>query len=130
VLAGHGRLEPQSAWPLGPGGRASSPADVDAAAAERETLAFLEAWVEPGTLADVRQQHLPGSALPGALHADARAFLSLSQSRCEHAQGTGAALGAEVAEGFRKASTHLALDDVRESIRELQYLPRAAAAPV
>ena len=26
-----------------------------------------------------------------------------------------------VAEGFRKTSTHLALDDVRDSIRELQY---------
>jgi len=26
-----------------------------------------------------------------------------------------------VAEGFRKASTHLAQGDVRESIRELQY---------
>jgi len=27
----------------------------------------------------------------------------------------------QVAEGFRKTSSHLALDDVRESIRELQY---------
>jgi oligoribonuclease len=27
----------------------------------------------------------------------------------------------QVAEGFRKASNHLAMDDVRESIRELQY---------
>ena len=27
----------------------------------------------------------------------------------------------KIAEGFRKTSTHLALDDVRESIRELQY---------
>jgi oligoribonuclease len=26
-----------------------------------------------------------------------------------------------VAEGFRKESTHLALDDVRDSIRELRY---------
>jgi oligoribonuclease len=27
----------------------------------------------------------------------------------------------QVAEGIRKTSSHLALDDVRESIRELQY---------
>jgi oligoribonuclease len=27
----------------------------------------------------------------------------------------------QVADGFRKTSTHLALEDVRESIRELQY---------
>jgi oligoribonuclease len=27
----------------------------------------------------------------------------------------------KVAEGFRKESTHLALDDVRDSIRELRY---------
>jgi oligoribonuclease len=27
----------------------------------------------------------------------------------------------KIAEGYRKTSTHLALDDVRESIRELQY---------
>ena len=26
-----------------------------------------------------------------------------------------------IAEGFRKTSTHLALEDVRDSIRELQY---------
>jgi oligoribonuclease len=27
----------------------------------------------------------------------------------------------QLTEGFRKASSHLAMDDVRESIRELQY---------
>ncbi len=34
----------------------------------------------------------------------------------------------QVSEGFRKASTHLAMDDVRESIRELQYYRGEIAA--
>ena len=42
---------------------------VTVAEAEQRTLEFLAALVTAGQLADVRQQHLPGSALPGALYA-------------------------------------------------------------
>ena len=73
--------------------------DIDAATAERRTLEFLAALGRAETLADVRQQHLPGSALSRALHAGAGGFLPLPQSRCEHAQGAGPALGAESRRG-------------------------------
>ena len=37
----------------------------------------------------------------------------------------------EVAAGFTKASTHLALEDIRDSVRELQYYrERLFAAPI
>ena len=35
----------------------------------------------------------------------------------------------EVAAGFQKASTHLALDDVRDSVRELEYYRSRLFAP-
>jgi len=35
-----------------------------------------------------------------------------------------------VAEGFRKTSTHLALEDVRDSIRELQYYRERLLRPL
>jgi hypothetical protein len=61
--------------------------------AELATLTFLSR-TRAGRLADVRQQHLPGPAFPGALDARAGALLPLPQSRCQHAQGAGAPLGA------------------------------------
>ena len=38
-----------------------------------------------------------------------------------HPQGAGTALAPQILHSFQKSSTHLALDDVRESIRELQF---------
>jgi len=94
---------------------------VDAAAAERETLRFLELWAVPGrspmcgnSICQDRRflaRHMP--TLERFFHyrnLDVSTLKELAQ-RC----------APQVAEGFRKASSHLALDDVRESIRELQY---------
>ena len=67
---------------------------IDAASAERETLRFLEAWAEPGrspmcgnSICQDRRflaRHMPAL----------ETIFSLSEPRREHAQGTGAALGA------------------------------------
>jgi len=94
---------------------------VDEAAAERETLRFLETLAEPGrspmcgnSVCQDRRflaRHMP--ALERFFHyrnLDVSTLKELALRWAPH-----------VAEGFRKASSHLALDDVRESIGELQY---------
>jgi len=95
--------------------------DVDAAAAERRTLEFLEAWVEPGR-----------SPMCGNSVCQDRRFLARYMPALErffHYRNLDVSTLKElalrwtpqVAAGFRKTSSHLALDDVRESIRELEY---------
>ncbi|MEP6548372.1 MAG: oligoribonuclease [Gammaproteobacteria bacterium] len=94
---------------------------IDAAAAERETLRFLETWVTPGK-----------SPMCGNSICQDRRFLARHMPVLErffHYRNLDVSTLKELAqrwapqllEGFRKASSHLAMDDVRESIRELQY---------
>jgi oligoribonuclease len=94
---------------------------IDAAAAERETLLFLEVWLVPGkspmcgnSVCQDRRflaRHMP--ALERFFHYRNLDVSTLKELALRWAP--------PVAEGFRKASAHLAMDDVRESIRELQY---------
>jgi oligoribonuclease len=94
---------------------------VDAAAAERATLRFLDTWLEPGrspmcgnSVCQDRRflaRHMP--ALERFFHYRNLDVSTLKELALRWAP--------QVAAGFRKTSTHLALDDVRESIRELQY---------
>jgi oligoribonuclease len=93
---------------------------VSMAEAEAQTIAFLEQWVPKGkspicgnSICQDRRFLYP-HAQPGKL-------LPLPQPRCLHAQGAGRALGADVRDSFKKGSTHLALDDIRESIAELRH---------
>jgi oligoribonuclease len=94
---------------------------IDAAAAERETLKFLETWVEAGK-----------SPMCGNSICQDRRFLARHMPTLErffHYRNLDVSTLKELAQrwtpqiagGFRKASSHLAMDDVRESIRELQY---------
>ena len=94
---------------------------IDAAAAERETLRFLETWVEPGK-----------SPMCGNSICQDRRFLARhmpAQERFFHYRNLDVSTLKELAqrwapqltEGLRKASSHLAMDDVRDSIRELEY---------
>jgi oligoribonuclease len=94
---------------------------VDAASAERDTLRFLEIWVEAGkspmcgnSICQDRRflaRHMP--TLERFFH-----YRNLDVSTLKELAQRWAP---KIAEGFRKASSHLAMDDVRESIRELQY---------
>jgi oligoribonuclease len=94
---------------------------IDVAAAERETLRFLETWVEPGRspmcgnsiCQDRRFLARLMPALEGFFH-----YRNLDVSTLKELARRWAP---QVADGFHKDSSHLALDDVRESIRELQY---------
>jgi len=94
---------------------------IDSAAAERETLRFLDTWLEPGkspmcgnSICQDRRflaRHMP--ALERFFH-----YRNLDVSTLKELARRWAPA---VADGFTKASSHLAMDDVRESIRELQY---------
>jgi oligoribonuclease len=95
--------------------------DIDAATAERRTLDFLQLWLEPkrspmcgNSICQDRRflaRHMP--ALEEFFH-----YRNLDVSTLKELAQRWAP---KIAEGFRKESTHLALDDVRDSIRELQY---------
>jgi len=94
---------------------------IDAATAERETLRFLAAWLEAGD-----------SPMCGNSVCQDRRFLARYMPTLErffHYRNLDVSTlkelarrwAPQVANVFRKASSHLAMDDVRESIRELQY---------
>jgi oligoribonuclease len=95
--------------------------NVDTAAAEAATLKFLEVWVEPGR-----------SPMCGNSICQDRRFLARLMPRLErffHYRNLDVSTLKELAQrwaphlsqSFQKSSTHLALDDVRESIRELEF---------
>ncbi len=94
---------------------------VDEAAAEHETIRFLQAWVDPGrspmcgnSICQDRRflaRHMP--ALERFFH-----YRNLDVSTLKELAQRWAP---QITAGLRKAGNHLALDDVRESIRELQY---------
>jgi oligoribonuclease len=94
---------------------------IDTATAERETLGFLKTWVEAGR-----------SPMCGNSVCQDRRFLARRMPALEaffHYRNLDVSTLKElaqrwapkVAEGFAKTSAHLALDDVRESIRELEF---------
>jgi oligoribonuclease len=95
--------------------------DIDAAAAERRTLAFLGEWVE------ARRSPMCGNSICQDRRFLARympsleAFFHYRNLDVSTLKELALRWAPTVAEGFRKNSTHLALDDVRDSIRELQY---------
>jgi len=108
---------------------------IDTAAAERQTLRFLEAWVEP------RRSPMCGNSI-----CQDRRFLARYMPTLErffHYRNLDVSTLKELAQrwsphiasAFRKNASHLAQDDVRESIRELEYYrehllrPTGAAIP-
>jgi oligoribonuclease len=94
---------------------------VDAATAERRTLDFLAVWAEP------KRSPMCGNSICQDRRFLARympsleAFFHYRNLDVSTLKELALRWAPNVAEGFRKTSTHLALDDVRDSIRELQY---------
>src|SRR5271156_5458818 len=95
--------------------------EVDAATAERRTLEFLAAWAEPkrspmcgNSICQDRRflaRYMP--SLEAFFHyrnLDVSTLKELAQRWAPH-----------IAAAFHKNASHLAQDDVRESIRELEY---------
>jgi oligoribonuclease len=94
---------------------------VDTEAAERETLRFLEAWVEPGRSPMCGNSICQDRRFLARLMPTLERFFHYRNLDVSTLKELAQRWAPSVAEGFRKASSHLALDDVRESIRELQY---------
>jgi oligoribonuclease len=95
--------------------------DIDAAAAEQGTLQFLRQWV------DAKRSPMCGNSICQDRRFLARympeleAFFHYRNLDVSTLKELAQRWAPKVSEAFRKDSTHLALDDVRESIRELQY---------
>ena len=95
--------------------------DIDAATAERLTLDFLRLWLEP------KRSPMCGNSICQDRRFLARympsleAFFHYRNLDVSTLKELALRWAPNIAEGFRKDSTHLALDDVRDSIRELQY---------
>jgi oligoribonuclease len=94
---------------------------IDAAAAERDTLAFLQCWAVSGR-----------SPMCGNSVCQDRRFLARYMPALErffHYRNLDVSTlkelaqrwAPQLAQTFQKSATHLAMDDVRESIRELQF---------
>ena len=102
---------------------------VDAAEAEQQTLEFLRNWVEPGTspmcgnsiCQDRRFMAREMPLLEGFFH-----YRNLDVTTLKILAGLWAPA---VAAGFSKASAHLALDDIRDSIAELRHYRAALLRP-
>ena len=94
---------------------------IDAAEAERRTLAFLGEWLE------ARRSPMCGNSICQDRRFLARympsleAFFHYRNLDVSTLKELALRWAPAIAEGFRKNSTHLAMDDVRDSIRELQY---------
>ncbi|WP_343576799.1 oligoribonuclease [Pseudomonas sp.] len=94
---------------------------ISAAEAEAATLAFLEKWVPKrsspicgNSICQDRRflyRHMP--KLEGYFH-----YRNLDVSTLKE---LAARWAPQVRDGFKKGNTHLALDDIRESIAELRY---------
>jgi oligoribonuclease len=94
---------------------------IDTAHAERETLRFLEGWVEPGRSPMCGNSICQDRRFLARLMPALERFFHYRNLDVSTLKELAQRWAPQVAEGFRKASSHLAMDDVRESIRELQY---------
>jgi oligoribonuclease len=95
--------------------------DISAATAERRTLEFLEAWVEPKRSPMCGNSICQDRRFLARLMPSLEAFFHYRNLDVSTLKELAIRWAPNVAEGFRKNSTHLALDDVKDSIRELQY---------
>jgi oligoribonuclease len=94
---------------------------IDTVAAERETLRFLEVWAEPGRSPMCGNSICQDRRFLARLMPTLERFFHYRNLDVSTLKELALRWAPQVADGFRKASTHLALEDVRESIRELQY---------
>jgi oligoribonuclease len=94
---------------------------TDAAAAERETLAFLDAWAERGRSPMCGNSICQDRRFLARLMPALERFFHYRNLDVSTLKELAQRWAPQVAQAFQKNSTHLALDDVRESIRELQF---------
>jgi len=94
---------------------------VDAAQAERSTLEFLRTWVEPGRSPMCGNSICQDRRFLARLMPTLEKFFHYRNLDVSTLKELAQRWAPEVAQAFQKSATHRALDDVRESIRELEY---------
>jgi oligoribonuclease len=95
--------------------------NIDAPTAERRTIEFLELWAEPKRSPMCGNSICQDRRFLARLMPSLEAFFHYRNLDVSTLKELAMRWAPNVAEGFRKTSRHLALDDVRDSIRELQY---------
>jgi oligoribonuclease len=103
---------------------------VDCAAAERATLDFLSAWTEPKRSPMCGNSICQDRRFLARQMPELEAFFHYRNLDVSTLKELAQRWAPKIAEGFRKTSSHLALDDVRESIRELQYYRERLLRPL
>jgi oligoribonuclease len=94
---------------------------VDTAAAEDATLQFLEDWVEAGRSPMCGNSICQDRRFMARLMPKLERFFHYRNLDVSTLKELAQRWAPHVSQSFQKSSSHLALDDVRESIRELQH---------
>jgi oligoribonuclease len=94
---------------------------VDTAAAESATLKFLETWVDSGRSPMCGNSICQDRRFLARLMPKLERFLHYRNLDVSTLKELAQRWAPHVSQSFQKSSSHLALDDVRESIRELQH---------
>jgi oligoribonuclease len=98
--------------------RASTSSTADA---ERETLEFLRAWVEPGKSPMCGNSICQDRRFMARLMPELEAFFHYRNLDVSTLKELARLWKPEIASGFVKQGAHLALDDILESIAELRF---------
>jgi len=93
----------------------------DAAAAERETLAFLEDWVVKGASPMCGNSICQDRRFMARLMPTLEEYFHYRNLDVSTLKELASRWAPEVYKGFNKDSSHLALDDIRDSIAELRH---------
>ena len=102
---------------------------IDAAAAERETLAFLEKWVGKGDSPMCGNSICQDRRFMARLMPTLEDFFHYRNLDVSSLKELARRWAPEVYKDFNKDSSHLALDDIRDSIAELRYYREHFLAP-
>jgi oligoribonuclease len=100
------------------------------AAAERETLAFLEAWAEKGRSPMCGNSICQDRRFLARLMPTLERFFHYRNLDVSTLKELAQRWAPHIAQAFQKSSSHLAMDDVRESIRELKYYRERLLRPL
>jgi oligoribonuclease len=94
---------------------------VSTSQAERETLTFLRTWLEPGRSPMCGNGICQDRRFLARLMPELERFFHYRNLDVSTLKELAQRWVPNVAQAFKKSATHLALDDVKESIRELAY---------
>jgi len=94
---------------------------IDAATAERETLAFLEQWVSKGASPMCGNSICQDRRFMARLMPTLEEFFHYRNLDVSTLKELAKLWAPKVYEGFKKDSSHLALNDIRDSIAELRH---------